>query len=439
MVLIDNAKLGALVSSARLGVTTLVQNKGKKADTDQEVLEGELTPEQADKGSKKIQIRRTEKHNECLKDVVTDITADFSEVSAMMTPAMQQVVSSQLQVLNVVSSPTLSGMMLDNVIFGLQKAIEDCSGEEAKLIQESYIRIIQSFTFHAEAKLRYILEKNKAEAEKLLEESLKMVSDSVVSVASMSFPPAKASSIAMKTMGALTSDLAKKDIISSLAKIVRSKKESAEKKEEFYTFIENLFDTFDKYDSLFGKSIVINGMLSKYRKVLVERYTNKRVDLVKNSVSVQSLQKADRVVDDIAKSLNKAKYIDAAASLVKGALSIFSKHKQSQFDLQTYFVIYDSTSRQLAEAKDQIVAEEDALNNLLEERKEIGIFNFSGKKEAVEKIKEQKKVLEEKKQIVKQIDNKLQQLKDLLPDAMAIKSDIDNYEARLVSIEEKYL
>ena len=387
----------------------------------------------------KVQILPPKQKEESLEDAVTDIYAEFSEISAMMTPAMQQVVSSQLQVLNVVSSPTLSGMMLDNVILGLQKATEDCSGKEAKLIQESFIRIIQSFTFHAEAKLRYILEKNKAEAEKLLDESLKMVSDSVISVASMSFPPAKASSIAMKTMGALTSDLAKKDIVSNLARIVRSKKESAEKKEEFYTFIENLFDTFDKYDSLFGKSIIINGMLSKYRKLLVEKYTNDRIDLVKNSVSVQSLQKADRVIDDIAKNLNKAKYIDAAASLVKGVLSVFSKRKSSQYDLQTYFIIYDSTSRQLAEAKGQIVAEEDALRKLQEGKKGIGMLNFSGKKEANEKIEEQQKVLEEKKQIVKQIDNKMQQLKDLLPDAMAIKSDIDHYEAHLITVEEKYL
>ena len=387
----------------------------------------------------KVQILPPKQEEESLEDAVTDIYAEFSEISAMMTPAMQQVVSSQLQVLNVVSSPTLSGMMLDNVILGLQKATEDCSGKEAKLIQESFIRIIQSFTFHAEAKLRYILEKNKAEAEKLLDESLKMVSDSVISVASMSFPPAKASSIAMKTMGALTSDLAKKDIVSNLARIVRSKKESAEKKEEFYTFIENLFDTFDKYDSLFGKSIIINGMLSKYRKLLVEKYTNDRIDLVKNSVSVQSLQKADRVIDDIAKNLNKAKYIDAAASLVKGVLSVFSKRKSSQYDLQTYFIIYDSTSRQLAEAKGQIVAEEDALRKLQEGKKGIGMLNFSGKKEANEKIQEQQKVLEEKKQIVKQIDNKMQRLKDLLPDAMAIKSDIDHYEAHLITVEEKYL
>jgi len=387
----------------------------------------------------KVQILPPKQKEESLEDAVTDIYAEFSEISAMMTPAMQQVVSSQLQVLNVVSSPTLSGMMLDNVILGLQKATEDCSGKEAKLIQESFIRIIQSFTFHAEAKLRYILEKNKAEAEKLLDESLKMVSDSVISVASMSFPPAKASSIAMKTMGALTSDLAKNDIVSNLARIVRSKKESAEKKEEFYTFIENLFDTFDKYDSLFGKSIIINGMLSKYRKLLVEKYTNDRIDLVKNSVSVQSLQKADQVIDDIAKNLNKAKYIDAAASLVKGVLSVFSKRKSSQYDLQTYFIIYDSTSRQLAEAKGQIVAEEDALRKLQEGKKGIGMLNFSGKKEANEKIEEQQKVLEEKKQIVKQIDNKMQQLKDLLPDAMAIKSDIDHYEAHLISVEEKYV
>ena len=387
----------------------------------------------------KVHILPPAQKKDSLEEALTDISAEFTEISENMTPAMQQVIASQLQVLNVVSSPTLSGMMLDNVIYGLQKAVEGCSDQEIGNIRDSFIRIIQSYTFHTEARLRYILEKNKTEAEQLLGESLKMVSDSVVSVASMSFPPAKASTIAMKAMGAFAGDLAKKDIIAKLAKIVRTKKESAEKKEEFYSYIENLFDTFDKYDSLFGKSIVINGMLSKYRKKLVEKYTNDRIDLIKNSVTVQSLQKADRVIDDIAKNLNKAKYIDAAASLVKGVLNVFTKRKSTQFDLHTYFIIYDSTSRQLAEAKEQIVAEEDALNNLLEGKREIGLFNFSGKKEAKEKIQEKLKVLEENKQFVKQIDNKLQQLKELLPDAIAIKSDIDHYEAHLISVEEKYV
>ena len=387
----------------------------------------------------KVHILPPAQKEESLEEALTDISAEFMEISENMTPAMQRVIASQLQVLNVVSSPTLSGMMLDNVIYGLQKAVEGCSDQEIGTIRDSFIRIIQSYTFHTEARLRYILEKNKTEAEQLLEESLKMVSDSVVSVASMSFPPAKASTIAMKAMGALTSDLAKKDIVSSLAKIVRSKKESVEKKEEFYSYLENLFDSFDKYDSLFGKSIVINGMLSKYRKLLVEKYTNDRIDLVKNSVSVQSLQKADRVVDDIAKSLNESKYIDAVASLAKGVLSIFSKRKSSQFDLQTYFIIYESTTRELADAKKQIAAEEAALKHLLEGKRSVGMFNFSGKREANEKIEEQQRVLEEKKQLVKRLDKKIQQLKELLPDASAIKSDIDHYEAHLIAVEEKYL
>lgn len=392
------------------------------------------------KGSvEKVQILPVKDKDESLEDAVNSISADFGEVSEMMSPAVQQVISSQLQVLDSVSSPTLSGMMLDNVVFGLQKATENSEKNESIEIRESFIRIIQSYTFYTEARMRYILEKNKVDAERLLDESLKMVSDSVVSVASMAFPPAKASSIAMKTMGALTSDLAKKDIISNLTKFVRSKKESDEKKVEFYSFIDNLFDTFDKYDSLFGKSIVINGMLSKYRKMLVEEYANKRISLVKNSASVQSLQKADRIVDEIAKNLNNAKIIDAAAALAKGLLSIFTKQKSSQYDLQSYFLILDATSQELRETKEQITLEEESLKQLFEDKKGKGVFDFSGKKEAKEKIQEQKQVLEKKKKTLSEVENKLNHLKDLLPEATAIKSDIDQYEARLISIEEKYL
>jgi len=179
-------------------------------------------------------------------------------------------------------------------------------------------------------------------------------------------------------------------------------------------------------------------MLSRYRKILVEEYANKRISLIKNSTTIQSLQKADRVIDDIAKNLNKAKYVDAAASLVKGILSVFTKRKSTQFDLQHYFIIYDSISRELAEAKRQVSLEEESLQNLIDGKKGIGVFNFTEKKEANNKIQQQKEALEEKKQLLKMTEGKLQQLKELLPDAMAIKSDVNNYEKRLIAIEEKY-
>ena len=46
MALIDKNKLGALVSSAKQGVTSLVQGNRKQSEDNADVLEGELTPEQ---------------------------------------------------------------------------------------------------------------------------------------------------------------------------------------------------------------------------------------------------------------------------------------------------------------------------------------------------------------------------------------------------------
>lgn len=56
MALIDRSKLNSLVSIAKQGVTNLVQEKRKLSEGNTYELEGELTPEQQEKGSKMLQV-----------------------------------------------------------------------------------------------------------------------------------------------------------------------------------------------------------------------------------------------------------------------------------------------------------------------------------------------------------------------------------------------
>lgn len=56
MELFNKDRLGAIVGSAKQGVTNLVRKNRKQTGNDQEVLEGELTPEQQEKGSKMLQV-----------------------------------------------------------------------------------------------------------------------------------------------------------------------------------------------------------------------------------------------------------------------------------------------------------------------------------------------------------------------------------------------
>lgn len=56
MALINKDIFGEIVGSAKQGVTYFVQRSHKQTDVEQEVLEGKLTPEQAEKGSKMLQV-----------------------------------------------------------------------------------------------------------------------------------------------------------------------------------------------------------------------------------------------------------------------------------------------------------------------------------------------------------------------------------------------
>ena len=125
-----------------------------------------------------------------------------------------------------------------------------------------------------------------------------------------------------------------------------------------------------------------------------------------------------------------------------GVQSFFNaaiSRKATQYDLQTFFMMYDAFDAELKELKAKLSEEESRLKELEQQKKQVGFFNFSGKKETAKSIEEQLAKLADCKKEVLSAEKKLKELKALLPEAKALKEDINRYESRLISIEQLYL
>ena len=78
-------------------------------------------------------------------DSVEGISSWLETVKGKADPALVQVVQSQIQVLGLVDSPTMSGMMIDNLVQCLESSLKKSFSEEQKAgIRDAFIRTIQN-------------------------------------------------------------------------------------------------------------------------------------------------------------------------------------------------------------------------------------------------------------------------------------------------------
>lgn len=419
MALLEKSKISSLVDSAKKGVNGIVKSTNLAL-----AKEAVKTPDA------KEQIETIDQ----LQDSLVTLEGE-------MSPAMLQVLKSQIQVLGTISSPTMTGMMIDNLVLGLKQSMDTAEPTTIPAIRDSYIRLIHNYVFMAEAKMRYVVDKNKEEANRLLAESGKMLADTFADIAAIAVPAGKARKI-VKSVNKNMFEIKPAsggDFFSNMVKVFNAKSVIEEKQKEFFSTIENLFDTFEKYPDLFGPSILINGMLSKYRKILVDRYADSKIKVIKNRKSVAELQKASQLSDDLMKTFKKGDIWGMVSSGVQSFFNAAISRKATQYDLQTFFMMYDAFDAELKELKAKLSEEESRLKELEQQKKQVGFFNFTGKKETAKSIEEQLAKLADCKKEVLSAEKKLKELKALLPEAKALKEDINRYESRLITIEQLYL
>ena len=363
------------------------------------------------------------------------------------TPALMQTLQTQLQVLKFVQSPSLTGMALDNMILCLDKAIKSSTNpEEQANIKEAFASMLQNYFFMLEANLKCAQLKNKQESAELLTQAGEMLSDAVTKTAMVvANNTIDMSRTVVKNV--FESPEVQSGYIKKLFTWIGDKKILKKKEEEFYKTLEMLFETFDENSNLLGKSILYNGMLSRYRKQLVDRYKAHKMDIyISRGYKIDTKKVAEfsnGLTSAAAAAVGPNKLmaitgITQSLGSVVGLVADFVNNSGKQFDIIAYCDLQDALERECERIKEQFEQEDAQLEALKAKQKEAGFFNFSEKKalqERIDRKKEERDAVYEALRITKEQIIKLRQM---FPDSYAMKADIENFESELRRIEQKF-
>lgn len=366
----------------------------------------------------------------------------LSNLGKEATPAIMETLQSQLKVLNTIQSPTMTGMAVDNMIFCLDKAIKQAETDIEKTnIRDAFASMLQSYVFFAEANVRCAEKAHQEESKELLTQAGSILSDAVVKTAGLvAGGSAKLTQTTVKNI--FDSDEVKEGYIKKLFAWIGSKTEYEQKINNFYKTIEMLFETLDDYADILGKSILINGMLSRYRVMLVDRRTEQKSEDFRKRVSTIDPAKISALTEGISNSVsitgihlgNITKAIGAGIGLAADAVA----GKRKSMDINSFCMLQDAIEQDLQEQESKLEQLTSELEGLKSQYREIGILKISQKKECQAKIDAKQIEYDEVFQAVKQLKNKRKEMKDLFPDSYAILKDIKDYEQRLIAIEEKF-
>ena len=362
------------------------------------------------------------------------------------TPALMETLQVQLQVLQSVQSPTMTGMAIDNMILCLDKALGlSTDKKETDNIREAFASMLQNYMFFQEANVRYASIKNKKDANDLLEQAGNMLSKAVVKTA-VAVSQGNLVTAALDVRNIFDSDETRKGYFSKLFLWYADKKAVKEKEENFYKMVESLFDIYDQNAELLAPSILTKGMLGRYRKsltdyrkqVAVEQYVKRHSQFEPSLIEMASKE----VVGIVNGSMNRGSGVssDIAQSFKRLAeiASGLVNDRKREFDINAYCLLVESLSREISSLKQQLAVVEGERDVLTGKLSGAGLLQFSLKKEVQSQLEDKKAEITVIKNALQPLQDKLTGLNAAFPEAKAIRDDIVVYDAKLKAVEEKF-
>jgi len=392
--------------------------------------------------SKMADVGGAEGHSVKIIDTIDKLEEWIAVTQTEASKPAALVLQQQLQVLNYVQSPAMSGMVIDNIIVCLYKSLELAETDADKeAIRGSVASLLQSVLFMAEARLQYDVKNNKEEAVEMISSAGNLISDSVAAVASMltPVPGAKTRVMVPVVKNILSSQAIQGGFFAHLLSAKKKQDIIDEKIKEHNTMLENLFATFDRYYDLIGPSIQIHGVLSRYIKQLTEQFREtqyKEIESYTTQFTRQINSMMDEVSTSVKASLGNSMYERVAKGVIGAVAAIANANKKPEtLDFNevkhlssTLHSRYDALEDKLNLAQKEIEAKEQGL-------KDAGIFQRSLKSDLAKKIEQLKKEVSKIEKELIDLKEKRQIVDNIIE---PVSHKIEEYSANLSRIAERY-
>ncbi len=210
------------------------------------------------------------------------ITMKEKNVSNALTYAIQ----SQLTVINSIYKANLLTSSVDLILENLRLSISKCTDDNEKQeIQNIYAATLSSLVFFSEAKIYYEEKKWAEDGKEVLKQGCEMLTSAINKIIEM-----YGTDSPFKLQSPATTN---KDFIENLFErifLADKTDQIRNMRKEFYTFVHSLVQRLEKYSDLFGKSLVLVGLIDRYMEFLISYECGQKAPFL---IKVEKVPNAD--------------------------------------------------------------------------------------------------------------------------------------------------
>ena len=207
-----------------------------------------------------------------------EINAVLSQMASEANKSVAHALKAQIQVVKYISSPELYGSTFDLFFKNLSNAIKTADEDEEIAIKEQAGLMLNNLIFFMNAKIKWEVDANHSEGEKLLLNATHDLSESILSLCAMYY--GGAASIAVKAAAVqnlekvfFTPDESGDSWLKKAGRLLFKSIRTKEKSNEFYASLDLLAKKLVNNYEIIGKNNLIAGIYENYCQGLLEHHS----------------------------------------------------------------------------------------------------------------------------------------------------------------------
>ena len=352
-----------------------------------------------------------------------------------VSPALAETIKGQLYVLSFVQSPAMTGMAVDNLIVCLDKSLKAAADESEKTFtRETFCSMIQNMMFLEDARLTYAINKNKEEAGALLTQAGELLDSTMMAIASTVVTSGAA---LPSVMNIFAEQVGQSGFFKKLGSWVAHKKEEESKKADYYANIVNMYKTLDRYSPLIGPSILICGMLERYRPMVVSYY-HEQIDREFKHQSRNNIELISSVMIAAGQILDGVYNPRKVGTSVQKAGKTIKEMKVENVTLKDMAMAEKRLTADLAVAKKEVKDIEKEKAEVRKQLDQTGALLLARKKSLRESIEALEDKLVKAKANCQETENNLLKITELIKQLSPRFEEIKKMDSDFKRITEKY-
>ena len=262
----------------------------------------------------------------------------FEGLTGKVSGPYSEVVKAQTLILSAINSPVTVRVPVDRLMNMLSRALEASADDVLKAdVKDAFASMFRNLFSFLGLKVNCLTDRKNGETCELVRQAGEDMADCIRDIAGVF---AADSGLVVEVRNPLATAQAQSDFLKKTLSMAKDSSDIRRKTDDYRDNLQDMFNLFDIYSAAIGPSILFHGLLSKYRRTLVELRKAELMAPIRKKYSSMATEKAIKAIskafmpDSIKDLANPAGYaLKTAFHAASGIGNVISEFRENRTNL----------------------------------------------------------------------------------------------------------